>query len=73
MIGEGNGVLRGTPRVGLGPWVGARVASQHCPILRPGRLQNSAGAPIRPGRQSESSAILLAIGPSDEIFSWNEP
>src|SRR5262249_13964052 len=26
-----------TPRFGLGPWVGARVAYQQCPILRPGR------------------------------------
>jgi hypothetical protein len=25
------------PRFGLGPWIGARVASQHCPVLRPGQ------------------------------------
>src|SRR5205814_1482984 len=25
-----------TPRFGLGPWIGARVASQRCPILRQG-------------------------------------
>jgi hypothetical protein len=24
----------------VGPWVGARVASQHCPILRPGHVQS---------------------------------
>ena len=29
--------LEATPRFGLGPWIGARVASQRCPILRPGR------------------------------------
>ena len=26
-----------TLRLGLGPWVGAQVASQHGPTLRPGR------------------------------------
>src|SRR5438552_1271789 len=30
-----------TPRFGLGPWIGARVASQRCPILRPGRTHHS--------------------------------
>ena len=31
-----NGMPAMTPRFGLGPWIGARVASQHGPILRPG-------------------------------------
>jgi hypothetical protein len=26
------------PWLRFGPWVGARVASQHCPIFRPSRL-----------------------------------
>ena len=29
-----------TPRLGLGPWIGARVASQRCPILRQVKLQD---------------------------------
>ena len=26
-----------TSKSGIGPWLGARVAPQHCPILRPGQ------------------------------------
>jgi hypothetical protein len=26
-----------SPPSGIGPWLGARVAPQHCPILRPGQ------------------------------------
>jgi hypothetical protein len=29
------------PRFGLGPWIGARVACQHSPILRPDRLHSN--------------------------------
>jgi hypothetical protein len=28
-----------SPPSGIGPWHGARVAPQHCPILRPGQLE----------------------------------
>jgi hypothetical protein len=28
-----------SPPSGIGPWRGARVAPQHCPILRPGHLK----------------------------------
>ena len=38
-----NGVSCRTPRLGLGPRVGARVASLHCPVLRPGRRYRNKG------------------------------
>ena len=28
---------------GLGPWIGARVASQQCPVLRPGHIDSTSG------------------------------
>jgi hypothetical protein len=37
-------LTRGTrkdTRFGVGPWIGARVASQHCPVLRPGQGNSS--------------------------------
>ena len=36
-VGKPNGVPEMTPRFGLGPWIGARVASQRSPVFRPGR------------------------------------
>jgi hypothetical protein len=37
------------PPSGIGPWLGARVAPQHCPILRPGHDH---------GKQNDSSLQL---------------
>ena len=34
----GGGVIDASrPSFGLGPWIGARVGSHRCPILRPGQ------------------------------------
>lgn len=41
------------PPSGIGPWLGARVAPQHCPILRPGHDQ---------GKQNDSSLQLPIYG-----------
>src|SRR5262249_3549471 len=42
-IPNGRGRHRAAP-FGVGPWDGARVASQQSPILRPGQLHGSTGA-----------------------------
>jgi len=42
----------------LGPWVGARVASQHCPILRPGHVQSKGSAVDTPDRKRRQVGYL---------------
>ena len=37
--GEKNRAALKPPLFGLGPWVGARVGSHRCPILRPGQKE----------------------------------
>ena len=40
-LGEQGRALRPGLRSGLGPWIGARVAPQQSPILRPGQWRLS--------------------------------
>lgn len=60
-------------RPGLGPWVGARVASPRCPILRPGSSsvlgttatrQFRAGSPARKTGPKDSPGIV-GLGQED--------
>src|SRR5690348_4989948 len=47
----------------LGPWDGARVASQHCPILRPGRRNYSTfEKETFPTRFASGCSIRAALG-----------
>jgi hypothetical protein len=45
---SGQNGLRGAdgPLRHSGPWVGARVASQRCPVLRPGAASINPGPPV---------------------------
>lgn len=55
-----------SPPSGIGPWLGARVAPQHCPILRPGQdhgKQNGSSLQLQPnvGFQKEDISNELRM------------